>query len=417
MKDIIMRRLLLSLALFAVACGGKDATQMSVLLVEVDAPNLSGIVGLNVVFANGGTTESRRYPSTTSAVPLRFRTSLSATLPTSRTGEVAIAIDGVDANSVVVARGAGVAVLVPGGQATAIVTLTALVQLDAGATTDAPANIVDALPPSASATATSTGAASATRTASSTATATAVLSSSSTAVNSTTSTGSRTSTAGTATATASATLPPTNSQTVTGTAAGTSTLITTVNFKQGKAEGAMTGWGWASMGALDSVTSPTCGPSKLPLSTQEPCMVGFNWSSIDALCMSGQLPALPDPPTAADFLANWGMSVGVDATDPRGGSVSAAFTAMGVTFTGTPTTGLRIHLHRIGDPDDKMYCHDGIISGVSYLLSSFNTACWDSSGTPFNPAADRFDRLTFAVTSSSVARTVSDLCLTGISFK
>lgn len=188
-----------------------------------------------------------------------------------------------------------------------------------------------------------------------------------------------------------------------------------VTFKAGRGDGAMTGYGWVTLGSADTVTSPTCGPTNAPITGAAPCTTQTNWNQANALCVSGSIPALPPEPTPADYAANWGIQVGVNASEPNA-PIGRSFSAVGLAISGTPSVGLRIELHRAGDPVGDTYCALWT-SSDPVPLTSFNTECW-SNGGDYLTAADvpTLDKVGLQVTSGAAAIAVTDLCLQSIVF-
>jgi hypothetical protein len=188
-----------------------------------------------------------------------------------------------------------------------------------------------------------------------------------------------------------------------------------VTFKAGRGDGIMTGYGWVTLGSADTVTSPTCGPANAPITGTAPCTTQTNWNQANALCVSGSIPALPPAPTPADYAANWGIQVGVNASEPNA-AIGQSFSAVGLAISGTPNVGLRIELHRAGDPVGTTYCALWT-SSDPVPLTSFNTECWDNGGL-YLAAADvsNLDKVGLQVTSGPAAITVTDLCIESIVF-
>ena len=189
---------------------------------------------------------------------------------------------------------------------------------------------------------------------------------------------------------------------------------TTVTFANGKAQGAITGYGWLALGAADALTDPTCGPGKMPITNTAPCPSSTNWNSPTALCVSGPIPALGTPP---DYAGNWGIMLGVNSADPMG-VIGQSFSTMAITVTGLPLVGLRAMVHKRGDPDSTSYCAV-LTSGTAMPLAYFSTACY----TPTSPgiaitAADvpNIDKIGVQVSSGAAAIAVTNLCITGITF-
>ena len=194
-----------------------------------------------------------------------------------------------------------------------------------------------------------------------------------------------------------------------------------VTFSAGQAQGAMTGYGWVAMGtAGDAVTDPTCddsttgGSKTTPITGAAACNTQTNWNSTTALCMTGTIAALPAVPTQADYSSNWGLEIGVNANSDAVSAIGVAHTSINVGVT-NPATGLRVNIHRKGDPDTTPYCAS--YTGSAIPLTSFNTACWDNSGTAFTAAdAANIDKVMIQVPSSGTAVTVTNMCMTGITF-
>jgi hypothetical protein len=192
---------------------------------------------------------------------------------------------------------------------------------------------------------------------------------------------------------------------------------TIVTFSAGVGRGAMTGYGWVTLGASDFVTSPTCGAAKAAITSASSCVsTATNWDSSDALCVSGTVPALPAEPTSADYTDNWGLQVGVNASDPIG-AIGKSYSTITLNYTGTPQTGLRATIHRTGDPVGTTYCAL-VTSGTAMALTSFNTTCWNSGSGVALTAADlpKIDKVGLEVPSTQQEIAVTKLCLTSIVF-
>jgi len=173
----------------------------------------------------------------------------------------------------------------------------------------------------------------------------------------------------------------------------------------------MTGFGWIAFGADDSVTDPTCGSPSGPISANLPCQETL-WSNPTALCVSGYLPPVID----GEYDANWGISIGVNATPLAGGVLGQSFAGVAVSVGGSPQTGLRIVAHRNGDLDSTTYCAL-MTPGVAVPFTSFNTACWDGSGTALSLAdVTNLDNVGVQIPSGSTAVTITNLCVQGITF-
>jgi hypothetical protein len=138
--------------------------------------------------------------------------------------------------------------------------------------------------------------------------------------------------------------------------------------------------------------------------------------------MSGTIPALPATAVQSDYDANWGAEIGVSASanDPLTASpvsgTGVAFSSIALEASGSPLTGLRVSLHRHGDPSSTTYC--AVYRPGSIPLANFNTACWNSSGLFLTLAdAPLIDGVMLFVPSTQQAITVANLCLNSITFQ
>jgi hypothetical protein len=187
-----------------------------------------------------------------------------------------------------------------------------------------------------------------------------------------------------------------------------------VTISGGKGVGAMLGYGWVSFGSKDTVTDPTCGGTAMSATT---ACASTTWSTTDSLCISGSIPALPASPTDTDYSTNWGMSVGLNATEPAGSGIGQTFSTIAVAITGGPAaTSVRVQVHIKGDPDGTSYCIAYSTGALS--LSKFAQDCYNTTPTKTLPAASipSIDKVSVQVISGSAAVTVTKLCITGITF-
>ena len=199
---------------------------------------------------------------------------------------------------------------------------------------------------------------------------------------------------------------------------GSANIGTTVTFVSGKAVGAMSGYAWVALGASDSISSPTCGAANAIITAASGCSTTTNWSSTTAVCITGSIPALPASPTSVDYTNNWGISLGINATNPATSGLGRSFTSRTITVTGSPLTGLRATVHRLGDSDAVSYCA-ALTSGVPITFTSFVTDCYNATPTGTKLTATdvpNIDNITVEVPSSSSLITVTNLCITGIVF-
>jgi hypothetical protein len=196
-------------------------------------------------------------------------------------------------------------------------------------------------------------------------------------------------------------------------ACGPAPSSNTVTFCNGLALGAMTGWGWVSLGSADAITDPTCNTAKATITSATRCEENTNWNKTDALCMTGSVPALAA--TDPDYTGNWGVQVGVNAKDPNAG-IGSSWKTITFSVTGSPTTGLRAVIHKNGDPEDVGYCSE-MTPGTPLNITDLKTNCWDSTGTALSESdAGSIDQVGVQVTSTAAAITVDNLCLTKVEF-
>ena len=227
-----------------------------------------------------------------------------------------------------------------------------------------------------------------------------------------TATGGRTASGGTIGTAGTMTI--TGGNTGTGGSTGVGPSGTTVTFAGGKAVGAMVGYGWVALGSYDTITDPTCGATKAAITNAAPCATDPNWSATDKLCITGSLPALPASPTTADYAANYGVVVGVNAGDP--GVLGQAFTTITIATAGLPTSTVRAQVHVKGDPDGNSYCM--AYSASAMTLAKFATDCYNTAPTALIAAASipNIDKVSLEAVSSQTATTVTSMCITGITF-
>jgi hypothetical protein len=194
----------------------------------------------------------------------------------------------------------------------------------------------------------------------------------------------------------------------TGTSVNSGQLVT---FANGQASGAMTGKGWVALGAQDTVIAPTC--QGTAITSANACTSTTTWPSSSALCITGAIPAV----TGGDYSSNWGILIGVDVTDPAGGTLGVSFQSVAFSVSGAPTQGLRAEVHRQGDAVGSNYCAN-MVPGSPIAFTAFNTACWDGSGVSL-AAADvpNIDWAGIQASSGLTAFKLSNFCLNSISFK
>lgn len=194
-----------------------------------------------------------------------------------------------------------------------------------------------------------------------------------------------------------------------------------VCFKDGKAAGAMTGYGWVALGMLDTLTDPTCDTDKHAIDTAHACTTTTNWSTSDSLCITGKIPALPAAPFQSDYDNNWGIQIGVNTSEPPGTTLGKPHTSVAITVAGKPSTGLRAVLHVKGEPAGQAYCAD-LTSGQAIALAKFNLECWngDAAAPAKALAVDNIpniDKIGIQVSSTATEIKVENLCLQSIAFQ
>ena len=241
-----------------------------------------------------------------------------------------------------------------------------------------------------------------------------------------------------------------------------------VNFCDGLAQGAMTGYSYIALGPQDSASSPICAEdpndlTKTRLITSPPTgecihdgdncpLTGHTiWKAQDdnSLCISGKIPKVQ----GSDYTSYWGLQIGVNtsqppafnyttkAVDPDGHTLGQSYSGITLTTKGAatpplPASQLRAVIHLLNQTcTENPYCAI-MKSGTPIVLTSFNTMCWNGSTCTASTAcaADAADKTTccqqlqasdvpnidkIGVQLSSdtgVDYDVSDFCLVGISF-
>ena len=176
----------------------------------------------------------------------------------------------------------------------------------------------------------------------------------------------------------------------------------------------MLGYGWVAFGSSDTITDPTCGATTDSITNAKPCAADPNWSATDKLCITGSAPALPASPTDADYAANYGVVVGVNAGDP--GVLGQTFSTITIAASGVPSSTVRAQVHVKGDADSKSYCMTYSTSAMT--LAKFATDCYNTAPTGVIPATSipNIDKVSLEAVSGSTAVTVTSMCITGITF-
>jgi hypothetical protein len=102
------------LCLFALTACKSKSTEQGVIVNVLNPSAVAGIVRLSVSASNGGPPDTLFFPTTAQTAPIAFPTAFSVTMPASRSGEVDLAIDGLDSFGAVVANATTFAVLQAG---------------------------------------------------------------------------------------------------------------------------------------------------------------------------------------------------------------------------------------------------------------------------------------------------------------
>ena len=103
-------------ALWGTACD-KSSSNSIVVVTVTPAPSAPAVTRLRVVLTNRSSSDTVLFPQTNSGAPIKFNASFAVTFPKSRSGELDIATEALDALSNVVASGSGRVVIVVGGRA------------------------------------------------------------------------------------------------------------------------------------------------------------------------------------------------------------------------------------------------------------------------------------------------------------
>jgi len=195
-------------------------------------------------------------------------------------------------------------------------------------------------------------------------------------------------------------------------------------FVSGRAQGALTGRGYVSLGVVDSVTSPTCNemqiggisPSMPPVTFNSTCRSSaITWGTETGLCVSGSIAGWSSNPSYMDYMINWGIMVGVATRDPVK-ELGVIYSSIALTVSGWHPGSLFAVVHLADDPNNQTYCAR-MTSGNPIKLSSFNTECLFGNGKSLcDSDVERIDKIGVQVSPSQSAITLSDFCLTKIAF-
>lgn len=207
-----------------------------------------------------------------------------------------------------------------------------------------------------------------------------------------------------------------------GASAATGGEIEVATFLSGRAEGALTGRGYVSLGVIDTVTSPTCNgmqigglsPSMPPVTFNSTCRPSaIAWDSTPALCVSGTIPGSSSNPSYMDYMIDWGIMVGVATREPVQ-AIGIAYRSITLTVSGWDSGSLFAVIHLDNDASNLTYCAR-MTSGTPIKLSSFNTECLFGSGNRLAEGdAERIDKIGVQIPPSQSRTTVPDFCLSKI---
>jgi hypothetical protein len=195
-------------------------------------------------------------------------------------------------------------------------------------------------------------------------------------------------------------------------------------FASGRAQGAMSGYGYVSLGVVDSVTSPTCNgvqigglaPSMPPVTFNSTCPPsGITWGSATGLCVSGSIPGWSSRLSYMDYMIDWGIMVGAATREPVQ-AMGVSYRTVTLTVSGGDESPLFAVVHLADDANHLTYCAS-MRSGEAIKLSAFNTEClFDSGQRLADSDVQKIDKLGIQVPSSESAITLSDFCLIKIEF-
>ena len=197
---------------------------------------------------------------------------------------------------------------------------------------------------------------------------------------------------------------------------------TVATFVSGRAQGALSGYGYVSLGVVDSITSPTCNgmqigglaPSDPPVTFNSTCRPSaITWGSATGLCVSGTIPGWSSYSSHMDSMIDWGIMVGVATRQPVE-AMGVSYGSITLTVSGWSSESLLAVVHLADDANNLTYCAS-MTSGVAIKLRSFNTECFFGSGRSLaDNDVERIDKIGVQVPSSRSVITLSDFCLTKI---
>ncbi len=204
-----------------------------------------------------------------------------------------------------------------------------------------------------------------------------------------------------------------------GTSSAMGSKIEEATFLSGRAQGALTGLGYVSLGVIDAVTSPTCSgmqigglsPSMPPVTFNSTCRPSsITWDSATGLCVSGTIPGESSYPSYMDYMIDWGILVGVATREPVQ-AIGIAYSSITLIVSGWDSDNLFAVVHLADDASGLTYC-SRMTSGIPIKLSSFNTECLFGSGKRLAEAdVQNIDKIGVQIPPSQSDLTVADFCL------
>jgi hypothetical protein len=224
-----------------------------------------------------------------------------------------------------------------------------------------------------------------------------------------------------------------------------------VTFKDGKAQGPLTGYAYIALGQQNSETSPLCeddpnDPNDVanprPITAPDPntcdkagatCPTTGRtvWNSSSALCITGTIPIVQN----GNYTADWGLQIAMNTSTPpadssgNGHTLGTAYSTISYDITPaavTPTnTAIRAIVHLVSQPCyEDPYCATIPASGAVLTLTDFNTECWNGPACTTTTCKQlaptdvpNIDKVGVQISSDIVnAYTVTNFCLNSVTF-
>ncbi|MGB8296823.1 MAG: hypothetical protein WCG85_15450 [Polyangia bacterium] len=233
-----------------------------------------------------------------------------------------------------------------------------------------------------------------------------------------------------------------------GSGGGPGTPGDVVTFKDGKAQGPMSGYAYIALGPQNSASDPVCAedPNNVavtrPITAPDPneCETAGKtcpttgrtvWDSSSALCITGTIPIVQN----SDYTDDWGLQIAMNTSNPpadsSGNGHTLGTTYSTVAFDITPAavtpanTAIRAIIHLVSQAcNANPYCATIPASGAVLTLTDFNTECWNGPACTTTTclqlkATDvpNIDKIGVQISSDIVnAYTVTNFCLNSITF-